>query len=164
MSTPSLVPADFTVPIVYETGRFRLRMLATTDVDKDYEAVMESVTLLNRMFGQGWPTPTFSWEENLRDLAEHQAEFERREAFAYTVVTLDEGRCLGCLYINPARDGKADARVHMWVRQSEYERGLDPILFRTVSDWLERAWPFEKIEYVGRDERGLWRPLDRRRG
>jgi hypothetical protein len=39
------VPPDFVVPERLETEHFRLRMLSAADVDKDYEAVMESQAL-----------------------------------------------------------------------------------------------------------------------
>jgi hypothetical protein len=153
------VPLDFIVPELLETEHFRLRMLSAADVDKDYEAVMESRALLNAMFGSGWPTEGFTRQENLEDLIEHQQEFEQRIAFAYTVVSPDESVCLGCVYINPRRGHPADARVYLWVRQSAYDRGLDPILFRTVKKWLEDCWPFQNVNFPGRREDGSWEPL-----
>ena len=153
------VPPDFEVPVLLETEHFGLRPLTTADVDKDYEAVMESADLLHAMFGRDWPRDGFTREENFQDLAEHQQEFEQRIAFAYTVTSPDETTCLGCVYINPPRGYPVDARVYMWVRQSAYERGLDPILFRTVKRWIDERWPFEKVIYPGRAEDGSWTPL-----
>lgn len=51
MSKDRFVPEDSEVPIVLETNRFRLRMLSVYDVEKDYEAVIESRELLHAMFG-----------------------------------------------------------------------------------------------------------------
>jgi hypothetical protein len=126
-------------------------MLSVDDVEKDYEAVIESRDLLHSQFGGPWPREGFSIEENLADLEMHQLEFEQREAFAYTVVSLDEDRVLGCIYINPSEDETIDALVFMWARQSEFDRGLDPVLFETVKGWLESLWPFERVKYPGRD-------------
>jgi len=84
-------------------------------------------------------------------LERHQQEFLAREAFAYTVVALDESRVLGCVYINPARETDAEAEVYMWVRQSEYDVGLDPILFQTVKNWIGSVWPFATVVYPGRE-------------
>jgi len=39
----------------------------------------------------------------------------------------------------------------MWVRQREFDRGVDPILFEAVRDWLEKEWPFEVIAFPGRE-------------
>ena len=151
MEKPPFVSDDFIIPGVLETDRFRLRMLSVEDVEKDYEAVMESRSLLRSMFGGGWPREGFTIEENLRDLERHQQEFLDREAFAYTVVSLDEAEVLGCLYINPPGKFDADAVLHMWVRQREFDEGLDGILFETVKKWLQKDWPFEKVVYPGRD-------------
>jgi hypothetical protein len=158
VSPPTFVPPDFVVPLVYEAADFRLRMLSAADVHKDYEAVMESATLLRTMFGGEWPAADFTREDNLRGLVEHQEEFERREAFAYTVVSLDETTCLGCVYINPPRGQPTDARVYLWVRQQAYEAGLDGVLFHTVKEWLAVAWPFSRVLFPGRAADGYWPP------
>jgi hypothetical protein len=144
------VPDDFQVPASLETDHFRLRMLSVGDVEKDYEAVIESRELLHTLFGGPWPRPGFTLEENLADLEEHQQEFLSRKAFAYTVVSLDETRVLGCVYIEPSETADSDAVVVMWVRQTEYDKGLDETLFNTVRKWISSDWPFKKIEYPGR--------------
>jgi hypothetical protein len=158
------VPKNFEIPEVFETDRFRLRMLSVNDVEKDYEAVIESRELLQAMFGGTWPRVGFTLEENLADLGRHQQEFLDREAFAYTVVSLDETKVLGCLYINPPQKYSdnpefveywkrtdSDAIIYMWVRQTEYDKGLDKILFNTVKDWISTVWPFKKVGYPGRE-------------
>jgi hypothetical protein len=61
------------------------------------------------------------------------------KTFAYTVVSLDESRVLGCVYINPPEDKDTDAVVVMWVRQIEFDKGYDHVLFKTVSEWLEET-------------------------
>jgi hypothetical protein len=151
MKKSIFVPPDFDVPSVFETEQFRLRMLSVEDVEKDYEAVIESRELLRSMYGGSWPRDGFTLEENLRDLEQHQQEFLDCEAFAYTVISLDESRVLGCVYINPPRMTDADAEVVMWVRQSEFDRGLDAILFKTVKDWLNSVWPFSSVTYPYRE-------------
>ena len=152
MKKAAFVPLNFEVPAVLETEQFRLRMLSVDDVEKDYEAVIESRELLHSMFGGPWPREGFTLKENLDDLERHQMEFLAREAFAYTVVSLDESRVLGCVYINPAREIDADAVVVLWVRQSEYDRGLDPVLFQAVKGWISSVWPFASVAYPGREE------------
>jgi hypothetical protein len=125
-------------------------MLSLDDVEKDYEAVIESRELLHTMFGGPWPRPGFTLEENFADLEEHQQEFLSRKAFAYTVVSLDETRVLGCVYIDPPETTDSDAVVVMWVRQTEYDKGLDEILFNRVRNWISSDWPFKKVDYPGR--------------
>lgn len=151
MDRKPFVPDDFIIPAVHETGRFRLRMLSVDDVEKDYEAVMETQAYFHGL-GRTWPRDGFTLAENLADLEMHQREFLAREAFAYTVVAPDESAVLGCLYINPPREGEnADARVWLWARQSEQDKGLDPILFAEVKRWLAAEWPFETVVFPGRD-------------
>jgi hypothetical protein len=144
------VPAEFVVPEEFETKHFRLRMLSVDDVEKDYEAVMETQERFHSM-GYSWPREGFTIEENLADLEQHQKEFLKREAFAYTVVSLDESRVLGCIYINPTDSAETDARIRMWVRESELKKGLDPIVFNQVKAWVVSSWPFSKVIYPGRD-------------
>jgi hypothetical protein len=150
MSENQFVPEDFDVPSKHETKEFRLRMLSVEDVEKDYEAVMETQERFHSM-GYSWPREGFTIEENLADLERHQEEFLNREAFAYTVVSLDEKHVLGCVYINPTEQENVDARINMWVRQSEFEKGMDPKLFNEVREWIARDWPFENVIYPNRD-------------
>ena len=124
----------------------------TEEIDIFLEATLDpqaTPELLHSM-GSTWPREGFTIDENLADLERHQQEFLERQAFAYTVVSLDEARVLGCVYINPPKDEGYDAFAYMWVRQSEYDQGLDPILFKTVKAWLETSWPFSAVYYHGR--------------
>ena len=150
MSTNQFVPDDFEIPTSLETDYFRLRMLSIDDVKKDYEAVIESRELLHTMFDGPWPRQGFTLEENFADLERHQKEVLSRKAFAYTVMSLDETRVLGCVYINPPENNDSDAVVVMWVRQIEYDKGLDEILFNKVRNWISTEWPFNKVAYPGR--------------
>ncbi len=150
MKKTQFVPSDF-IPPVLETKHFRLRMLSVDDVEKDYEAVIESRELLHSWSSSGWPRDGFTIEENLADLERHQQEFLDREAFAYTVVSLDESRVLGCVYIRPSTKDDVDAQIRMWVRQSEYDQGLDPVLFQVVRKWIDSSWSFTTVVYPGRE-------------
>jgi RimJ/RimL family protein N-acetyltransferase len=151
----NLVPKDFQVPDVFETDRFRLRMLRVTDVVKDYDAVMSSIEHLRKTMPFGpdhvWPTRDLSFEQDLIDLGWHHKEFQRRTSFAYTVMRLDETECLGCVYIYPTSHDEYDAEIIMWVRQSEVETGLDDYLFAAVKQWIKDRWPFAHPGYPGRE-------------
>ncbi len=151
--TGSFVPTDYEVPEVLETDQFRLRILRASDVDKDYDAVMTSLDHLQGVFGENsaWPSPDLTRQQDLIDLEWHQSEFEKRSSFTYTVMTLNESICLGCLYIFPSKSKDFEADVYMWVRKSVYDKGLDPILFLTVKNWISDIWPFFKVRYPGRE-------------
>ena len=150
-----LVPNDYEVPSVLETNRFRLRMLTVGDVEKDYDAVRSSIDHLQKTkpFGPGdkWPTKELTYQQDLIDLEWHQKEFQKKSSFAYTVMNLDETKCLGCVYIYPSDNPNFDAIVISWVRQSELKNGLDESLFSSVQKWIEDRWPFKKVAYPGRN-------------
>ncbi len=149
-----LVRPDFAVPEKLETGEFRLRMLSVNDLVKDFDAVMSSVEHLKSTFStladDGWPEG-LTLEEDLIDLGWHQREFTLGFSFAYTVMSLDESRCLGCVYIEPTSKPDYDAAISMWVRQSELANGLDRRLFQTVKAWISSAWTFSNPAFPGRD-------------
>ncbi len=151
--TKQFIPTDFKVPDKFENQRFRLRMLTVNDVVKDYDAVMTSIDHLQGVFGpkSKWPRKELTLEQDLIDLGWHQKEFQRRSSFAYTVMNKDESKCLGCVYINPSSKIDFDAEVYLWVRQSEFDSGLDPVLFDAVKNWIKKEWPFHKVAYPGRD-------------
>jgi hypothetical protein len=149
----SFVPDNFKVPEKLETATFRLRMLTVNDVVKDYDAVMTSIDHLQGVFGKRstWPSKELTLEQDFIDLGWHQKEFQRRTSFAYTVMNLLESECLGCVYIFPSENHEVDAEIYMWVRQSEFEKGLDPILFDAVRNWITNRWPFKHVLYPGRE-------------
>jgi RimJ/RimL family protein N-acetyltransferase len=145
------VPADFAVPEKLETGEFRLRMLTIHDVVKDYDAVMSSIDHCKTIWPGGkWPEG-LTLEQNLIDLGWHQKEFQTRRSFAYTVVSLDETKVLGCVYIEPTRRRGYDAEVYLWARQSELAGGLEDRLHAAVKRWIAAAWPFKMAAFPGRD-------------
>ncbi len=153
MMSKLFVPADFIIPEILETEKFRLRMLRASDVDKDYDAVMTSIDHLQRVFSHGsdWPSKNLTYEQDLADLVWHQHEFEIRSSFTYTVMNLDESVCLGCVYIFPSKDPGFEAEISMWVRDSEFKKGLDAVLFMAVKNWISEKWPFEHVQYPGRE-------------
>ncbi len=144
---------DFLIPEKLENEHFRIRMLTVNDLVKDYEAVMTSIDRIKGVFGpdSDWPTQDLTLEQDLIDLGWHQKEFQRRSSFAYTVMTLDEKQCLGCVYIYPSEKMDFDTDIYFWVRDSAFKDGLDSILSTTIKAWLEDEWPFRRIAYPGRE-------------
>jgi len=150
MTEGPFVPADFAVPPVLVTDRFRLEPLGPQHNDADYEAWTSSVEHIRAT--PGWETDTWpddrSPEANLRDLQRHAGDFEQRRGFTYTVLDPATGDVIGCVYIYPDTSGERDARVHSWVRASRSE--LDVELWRAVTNWLAEAWPFRRVAYAER--------------
>ena len=110
----TLVSDDFVVPSELATEQFKLRMLSINDLIKDYDAVMSSVDHLRNTYslisGSNWPVG-LTLEEDLIDLGWHQREFTLRYSFPYTVMTLDQTRCLGCVYLEPSRKSSFDVVI-----------------------------------------------------
>src|SRR5262245_59609035 len=89
------------VPVALRTSEVLLRPLRSADVELDYDAVMASKVSLHLRSGGGWPREGFTLAENLADLERHEADFQARRGFTYTVLNLDQAQCLGCVYIYP---------------------------------------------------------------
>ena len=149
MTREPLVPADFRVPRELRAARFRLAPLGPEHNASDLAAWTSSIAHVRatRGFaGRDWPPEAgFTAEQNLVDLVRHADEFERRVAFAYTVLPPGGGDVIGCLYLDPGpRPGSVDVRS--WVRADVPD--LDGILRAEVRDWLARAWPFDEVLYA----------------
>lgn len=148
-----LVPPDFKVPERLDGPGYYLRMLGIGDLEKDFEAVMDSAERLHGLFDpeSRWPDG-LTKQEDLIDLAWHQREFTIRHSFAYTVMSSDESRCLGCVYIFPSDRRGFDAKVFFWVRTDPNAEMRDTALGRLVQTWITERWPFKAVAYPGRNQ------------
>ncbi len=146
-----IVPADFIVPERLETPDFILRPLTVHDLVRDYDAVMSSAAELKEMLAgaTSWPSG-LTLEGNLIDLGWHQKEHGLRHSFAFTVVSPDGERCLGCCYIFPSSDPAFDVDARYWARQSRIGDPADVALGEAFRGWLARDWPFQRVAFPGR--------------
>lgn len=105
------IPDGFNVPVLLETKRFRLRPLTIHDAVKDYDAVITSIDHIKSTRGidYGVLREDQTLEDSIIACAWHQAEFGLRTSFAYTVMSLDEKTCLGCVYIYYSDKDEFDA-------------------------------------------------------
>jgi len=136
MSQEPLVPPDFEVPRELRTTEFRLEPLGPQHNAPDLAAWTSSIRHIQQTPGfanHGWPTDEgYTAEQNLADLVQHADEFERRVAFAYTVLAPDsEDDVLGCLYFEPGDEPRSVA-VRSWVRVDVAE--LDGVLRQAVRE------------------------------
>lgn len=136
------VPDGFTVPESHTTPVAIIEKLTLDHAVLDYEAVMDSRVFLRDYFGGEWPPDDFTLEQNREDIRAHETFSDARSSFAYTVLSLDRSRVLGCIYINPTDSLDYDAQVHSWVRTGE-DLTLKPL----IAEWIEQAWPFKKVLY-----------------
>ena len=81
-----------------------------------------------------------------------RGDFAARAGFTYTVLAPDQDRAtvIGCVYIYPTDRAGYDARVRSWVQAADAR--LDAVLYRAVTDWLDEAWPFERVDYAIRPD------------
>jgi RimJ/RimL family protein N-acetyltransferase len=149
------VPAAFVPPAGMATDVLVLEPLGPEHNERDHAAWMSSIEHIHATPGFDDPTHPNPWPEpmtlgeNLADLEMHARHLAHREGFTYTVLDPASRDVIGCVYIYPAEDGVHDASVRSWVRVSHAH--LDEPLWRAVSDWLERDWPFERLAYASRD-------------
>ena len=109
MDKKQFVPKDFAIPAGLETEQFRLRMLCVEDVNKDYEAVMETQGRFLSM-GYDWPRVGFTIEENLADLEQHQQEFlSCPRSIRNGAVPVEDAVCGGCKKGLRSSDGNPGA-------------------------------------------------------
>ena len=150
MDEPSFVPDDFQPPTSLDGPGFRLEPLTGEHNARDHAAWSGSMEHIHRTpgFQQGnWPhemTP----DQNLADLIRHDKDFQARRGFTYTVLDPDDD-VVGCVYIYPLAGDPSAANVSSWVTEARAD--LDAPLYHAVSEWLERDWPFPRVEYGARD-------------
>jgi len=150
----------FTPPTQLDTARMHLEPLSPDHTDMDYAAFMSSRERLRRTLGWGpWPADDMSLAKNRADLEGHWTEFERREAYAYTVQSPDRQLCTGCIYVNPVELPGAGcaATLTLWVTDAALEGELDLHLLASLLEWFERDWPFDAVflPLQAENERGL---------
>lgn len=144
------IPREVTLPKGLDQERFHLRPITIHDVVKDYAAVMGCREYLWSLFGDawGWPPATLTLEEDLIDLAWHQKEHQLRSTFNFAVMSPDESRLLGCVYVDPPTKQGFDAEAFWWAVPDE--AGLEDEVGRAATAWIEAEWPFEQVAYPGR--------------
>jgi hypothetical protein len=157
----TFLPPEHPIPPGFEGRGFRARPITIHDAVKDYDAVMTSADHLRERFPLwNWPPDDgLSLEEDLIDLAWHQKEAELKRSFNYVVLSPDESRVLGCVYVDPPEKQGADAEVTFWVRVEEAETGLEQELERVVRQWIATEWPFERVRWPGLEI--SWQEWDR---
>nr|WP_040370301.1 hypothetical protein [Blastomonas sp. AAP53] len=150
--TAPFVAADFDVPTLVTTSSFKVVPLGPDLVKVDFDAYMSSIEHLQKTFTRStsWPHPGVADADAMKDMQTEQGRFERRESFAYAVLTPDGKRERGCVYVYPSEIEGYDAVVTMWVTKAEYDAGFDAELYAWAKDWVAKEWPFKRVAYPGR--------------
>lgn len=158
----SFVPADFNVPTLVEATDFKLVPLGPEVVQVDFDAYMSSIDHLQTSFSRStrWPRTDITHADAMRDMENEQARFKSRKSFAFAVLTPDGSRERGSVYVSPSPVGGHDAVVRMWVTKAEYDAGFDARLYKWVTNWIQKDWPFRNVAYPGRSiDWGSWEAM-----
>lgn len=149
----ALVGADFVVPTLVPADGFKLVPLGPDVVKIDFDAYMSSIEHLQTTFTRStsWPREGISDADAMLDMETEQGRFNRRESFAYAVLTPEGSRERGSVYVKPSSKAGYDAEVLLWVTKAEFDAGFDSQLFAWVSQWITTQWPFQKVAYPGRE-------------
>ncbi|MBO9574607.1 MAG: twin-arginine translocation pathway signal protein [Sphingobium sp.] len=159
---PWLVPADFNVPTRVEAKDFKLVPLGPEVVQLDFDAYMSSIEHLQKTFSRSmrWPRTDITHADAMRDMEDEQARFKSRKSFAFAVLTPDGSRERGSVYVSPSPVEGYDAVVRMWVTKADYDTGFDAELYKWVTGWIQKDWPFRKVAYPGRSiDWTSWDPM-----
>jgi hypothetical protein len=126
-----------------ETSRLLLEPLHEKHAELDYAALMSCRARLREELQWGeWPAEDFTLEANGADLRRHFDEFERQVAFAYTVLSPDRARCLGCVYLERCTEVDG-AQLAFWVIDDALD--VEAALVADVLNWVHQSWAIERV-------------------
>jgi RimJ/RimL family protein N-acetyltransferase len=143
------LPLGFDPPRELTYDDMRASVLTRDDLDDDVRAVNDSLDLIRRTRGGGWPTGPVTAEDDYVDLVWHEHEFREGYSFAY-VVRHDDGRYLGCCYLYPMGRRvpltddllRHDVDVSWWVTTDAYEHGYYGKVYDALVRWVDDEFPF----------------------
>jgi hypothetical protein len=146
------IPSEFEPPVLVDADNFRLVPLGPDLVDLDFAAYMSSIQHLQETFSRSvnWPHENITDESAMQDMLNEEGRFNRRESFAYAVLTKDGEREMGCVYIRPSSKPGFEAEVSLWVTKADFDEGFDAQLYGWAEQWVETSWPFSDVAYPGR--------------
>lgn len=146
---------DFNPPRQARVAGYRVVPLAEHHLEADIAAINSSLAKIKELRGGTWPSGPIDRDEDRKDLIAHKEEFERCGSYAYCIISEDGKTSAGCIYIYPpnhsfddsdrsAMPSDADAAISCWVTQAAYDRGLYPVVYRFIEEWLRTSWPFQR--------------------
>lgn len=156
-----VTPAGFAVPERLRFEHLDARAITRADLAEDVRGINESLELIARTRGGGWPTEPVTEAINFVDLVWHELEF--RDGYSFTYAVYDtSGRYLGCCYLYPMGRRTElsealvdyDVDVSWWVTPAAYERGDYARLHAALRHWLATEFPFWRPYYSNREMPG----------
>jgi RimJ/RimL family protein N-acetyltransferase len=152
------IPDGYRVPAELAYEDIRARAISRADLPDDVRGINDSIELIQRTRGGGWPTEPVTEEFDYVDLVWHELEFREGYSFAYAVYDA-AGRYLGCCYLYPMGRRTAltpelvehDVDVSWWVTPDAYDRGYYTKLYLALRQWVEDHFPFARPYYSNRE-------------
>jgi hypothetical protein len=96
-----------------------------------------------------WPPASMTYEQDLEDLAHHEAEIRAHQSFNYGLFDDAETALPGCVYIDPLEKQGADAEISWRMVDGQAGSDLQRALDATVPCGC-RYLAFTQRSYVGR--------------
>jgi len=154
LSKRIVLPAGFTAPTVLEFEDLVATRLGREHLHEDVAGINASLELITRTRGGGWPTEPVTAEGDFIDLVWHECEFREGYSFSYAVHT-DQREYLGCCYLYPLGRRTplsesirgCDVDVSWWVTPAGFARGYYEKLYRALSSWCTREYPFTTLHF-----------------
>jgi hypothetical protein len=152
------IPTGFTVPRRLLFEHLEARAITRADLADHVRGINNSLALIARTRGGGWPTEPVTDAINFVDLVWHELEF--RDGYSFTYAVYDAGEIyLGCCYLYPLRRGTRlsealldhDVDVSWWVTPDAYERADYDRLYAALRHWLATEFPFWRPYYSNRE-------------
>lgn len=153
------LPLDFPIPTVEVPGRWKLRTLGTSELLRDFSAIMSSIEHLQSAgvfsapdSGADWPLPTATLHDAVRALALDELGNLARCWMSFAIVSPDETEEYGCVYVWPSFKQGWDAQMIMWATAARHDE-LDAELWEWCKTWVRENFPFEweRIACPGRE-------------
>ena len=94
-----VLPAGFRPPTELVHDDLRATVLSRADLEADVRGVNDSLELIRRTRGGGWPTEPVTEEIDYVDLVWHELEF--REGYSFSYAVYDSDGYVGCCYLYP---------------------------------------------------------------
>jgi hypothetical protein len=153
--TDPLIPPDAVIPTPPEHSELVLEPLGEQHNQSDLAAWGSSIEHIRATPGMGdrdWPPDgPYTLQQNLSDMRMHVADFAARTGFTWTVLDPPSRTVIGCVYMYPSAvedSPPGQITVRSWVRADK--ASLDAELYRLVSDWIARDWPWADVVYAPR--------------
>jgi len=141
------------------------RAISRADLSDDVRGINESLELIRRTRGGGWPEGPVTEDYNFVDLVWHECEFRDGKSLTYALYD-SAGGYLGCCYLYPM-GGRTKLREELlhhdvdaswWVTPRAYERGYYEKLHSALQHWLANDLPFEAPYFSNAEMPGDQRP------